>query len=192
MSKLLLHPQADTGMIHSVTPQSAGWAHVGFDLWRLTPGMVAAGDVAGGREAILVVVEGHGRLQAAGQDWGMVGDRLSVFERSAPHCLYLPQGKGWRFEAETGAELAICTAPGSGRYPPARPVCRSEPGHQPCTGMWPRRRGHREGATGRRFPQRGTGCSGRYRGWRTSGYRSPERFPAPASSASWGCPDSRP
>ena len=120
MSKLLLPPQACPGLIQSVTPESAGWTYVGFDLWKLTPGMVAEGRVSMGREAILVVIEGRGRMQAAGQDWGLMGDRLSVFERSAPHCLYLPQGQDWRFEAETGAELAICTAPGAGLYPPAR------------------------------------------------------------------------
>ncbi|MCC7319388.1 MAG: 5-deoxy-glucuronate isomerase [Rubellimicrobium sp.] len=120
MGKLLLHPRGERGLIHQVTPASAGWRHVGFDLWRLDPGEAAQGLVEQGREAILVVVEGKGRLIATGQDWGEMGARLSPFERSAPHALYLPQGAEWRFEAGTGAELAVCTAQGSGKYPPRR------------------------------------------------------------------------
>lgn len=119
MAELLVRPQGQRGRVHHVTPESAGWGFVGFDLWRLAPGAAAAGRLEG-REAILVLVEGRARVQGAGQDWGLMGERLQVFEGTAPHCLYLPPGADWRAEAETAVTLAVCTAPGAGGYPAAR------------------------------------------------------------------------
>jgi len=120
MSKLLLKPEGASGLVHRVTPESAGWGYVGFELWRLAPGERAAGRLDAGREAIVVVVEGIGALTGAGQDWGRVGERLSVFERTPPHCTYLPPGSDWGFAAETAAVVAICTAPGTGGHEAAR------------------------------------------------------------------------
>ena len=37
MSKLKIHPVKDNGRIVQVTPESAGWTHVGFDVWKLKP-----------------------------------------------------------------------------------------------------------------------------------------------------------
>ena len=47
MSKLKIHPTRDTGRIVHVTPESAGWKHVGFDIWKLKPGGVAEGGEPG-------------------------------------------------------------------------------------------------------------------------------------------------
>ena len=120
MSPLLRKPAGTSGLVHDLTPQSAGWRHVGFQLHRLTPGMTAAG-ATGGMEAILVMVEGHARITAAGQDWGLMGDRLDVFERTPPHCLYIPPGQDWQARAETDCTIALCLAPGKGNHP-ARPL----------------------------------------------------------------------
>ena len=38
MSKLLVKPKGNSGRVSHVTPQSAGWTYVGFDLHRLKPG----------------------------------------------------------------------------------------------------------------------------------------------------------
>ena len=46
MSKLKIHPQADEGRIVHVTPESAKWTYVGFDLWKLKPGRAAKGGEA--------------------------------------------------------------------------------------------------------------------------------------------------
>jgi len=43
-----------------------------------------------------------------------------VFERTPPHCTYLPPGSDWAFAAETAAVVAICTAPGAGGHEAAR------------------------------------------------------------------------
>lgn len=119
MADLLIRPQGTRGKVHAVTPESAGWGYVGFSLWRLMAGDRAA-EETGTREAILVVVEGRARVRAAGQDWGEMGERMSVFERTAPHCLYLPPGVDWAVEATTGATVALCTAPSPGGRPAQR------------------------------------------------------------------------
>jgi 5-deoxy-glucuronate isomerase len=116
MTDLLCRPAGPRGKVHAITPLSAGWSYVGFDLWRLAPGEVAQ-DPTGDREAILVLVEGHARLTAAGRDFGTLGGRMSVFERTPPHCLYLPPGVEWRAVAATACTLAVCTAPATGAHP---------------------------------------------------------------------------
>jgi 5-deoxy-glucuronate isomerase len=88
---------------------------VGFTLYRLRPGE-SAGEACGSNEAILVLVEGKAAIQAAGQDFGLMGDRLDVFEKTPPHCLYVPDGSEWSATAETDCTLAVCLAPGKGGH----------------------------------------------------------------------------
>lgn len=115
MSPLLRKPFGTHGKVHEITPHSAGWRYVGFSLYRLRPGDVAA-EATGDREVILVMVEGRAAVTAAGQDWGILGDRMDVFEKTAPHCLYVPNGEDWRAGAETDCTIAVCSAPGRGGH----------------------------------------------------------------------------
>ena len=115
MSQLLKKPFGTHGKVHDVTPQSAGWRHVGFSLYRLRAGEAAA-EATGDREAILVMVEGKAAVTAAGRDWGVLGERKDVFEKTPPHCLYVPNGTEWSVTAETDCVLAVCTAPGKGGH----------------------------------------------------------------------------
>ena len=119
MSRLLVRPTGQTGRVHDITPASAGWGYVGFQLWRLAPGETASGSL-GDREAILVFVEGKGRVTGAGKDWGEMGERMDVFEKTPPHCLYLPDGSDWAVTATSALTLAVCTAPGKGGHAAAR------------------------------------------------------------------------
>ena len=119
MTDLLRKPTGTRGLVHNITPQSAGWTYVGFALHRLAKGDTAAGSTAD-CEAILVLVEGHANITGAGQSWGILGDRMSVFERTPPHCLYLPPGSDWQAIATTDCTLAVCLAPGKGDHPAAR------------------------------------------------------------------------
>lgn len=116
MTELLRKPTGATGQTHAISPQVAGWAYVGFDLWRLAPGETAEA-ATGGREAILVLVEGHAKLSADRADFGPMGDRMTVFDQKPPHCLYVPPGSDWRAVAETDCTLAVCTAPSPGGRP---------------------------------------------------------------------------
>ena len=115
MPDLLRKPFGTHGKVHEITPQSAGWRYVGFSLYRLRAGETAA-EATGGREAILVMVEGRARFEAAGRDWGELGERMSVFEKTPPHCLYVPNGAQWQATAATDCVIAVCSAPGTGGH----------------------------------------------------------------------------
>jgi len=115
MAGLLLRPLGTSGKVHDITPASAGWSYVGFALYRLRPGDVA-GEATGEREVILVMVEGKARITAAGRDFGTLGERMDVFERTPPHSLYVPNGSDWHLVAETDCTVAVCSAPGRGGH----------------------------------------------------------------------------
>lgn len=115
MSHLLKKPFGNHGEVHQITPQSAGWRYVGFSLHHLRADERVS-ESTGEREVIIVMVEGKAALESNGQSWGVLGDRMSVFERTAPHCLYLPNDTTWSAVAETDCVVAICAAPGLGAH----------------------------------------------------------------------------
>jgi 5-deoxy-glucuronate isomerase len=115
MTKLKVSPSGKTGQVIHITPKSAGWTYVGFDLWKLAAGEKAE-DGDAGREACLVFVSGKGRVVADGKDLGELGERLSPFD-GKPWSVYVPAGKSWSVEATSPLELAVCTAPGKGSLP---------------------------------------------------------------------------
>lgn len=121
MHDLLLRPQTPDadGLVQRVTPESAGWGHVGFELYRLKEGQTLSRST-GDREACLVFVGGRGAVQAGDQAWPQVGDRMDVFEDKLPHSVYVPEGTAWSVEAMTEVILAVCTAPGRGGGLPPR------------------------------------------------------------------------
>lgn len=112
---LLVHPHApdDRGLMLDVTPDSAGWTYVGFRVVRLSPGQryEACED---GREACIVVLTGIVDVTAGDVAFARLGGRSSVFE-GPPTSVYVPAGLRHAIVAVTAAELAICTAPGTGR-----------------------------------------------------------------------------
>lgn len=121
MSDLIRSPKGETGKVHDITvknartPLSPDWSYVGFGLYRLLPGQ-SVQEVTGDQEVILVLVEGKARMKAAGQDFGEMGDRMNVFEKTPPHCLYVPNDCDWKAEATTECTLAVCSAPGHGTH----------------------------------------------------------------------------
>ena len=125
MGDLLIRPAAKTGKVHDITvesartPKSPGWGHVGFSLYHLKKGE-SAFEATAEREVILVMVEGKAAIAGAGQNWGILGERMSVFEKTPPHCLYLPNGSQWNATAQTDCVIAVCSAPGKGGHQPRR------------------------------------------------------------------------
>ncbi|MGI9390018.1 MAG: 5-deoxy-glucuronate isomerase [Boseongicola sp.] len=115
MSPLLRKPDSNVGKVHDITPSTANWGYVGFALYRLNTEDTAS-EVTGDREAIIVLIEGRAELTVGDQSFGELGDRLDVFERTPPHCLYVPNGSDWTATATTDCTLAVCTAPGKGGY----------------------------------------------------------------------------
>jgi 5-deoxy-glucuronate isomerase len=115
MPDLLRKPFGTHGKVHQITPQSVGWRYVGFSLYRLRAGETAA-EATGNTEVILVLVEGRAHIRGAGRDWGELGGRMNVFEKTPPHCLYLPNDQDWQTEAVTDCTIAVCSAPGRGGH----------------------------------------------------------------------------
>ena len=113
MSPLLVRPTAPDadGRLVQVTPKSAGWQHVGFDLIRLAATQRFAGCEAD-RETCIVVVTGTAAIVVDGRPLGTVGTRASVFDDAAPGAAYVPAGIAFAVTATTEVELALCTAPG--------------------------------------------------------------------------------
>ncbi|MBR70593.1 MAG: 5-deoxy-glucuronate isomerase [SAR116 cluster bacterium] len=119
MSNLLLQPDlSGDGPIHDVTPASAGWSHVGFGLHDLAAGRSVGSDGTVD-EICLVLLSGSVRIIAGDLDTGMLQGRASVFDKVAPHAVYVPMKTAWRVEAGSDSELAVCRAPGTeGKLPP--------------------------------------------------------------------------
>ena len=117
MPDLLLknHAPDGHGLVHRVTPESAGWGHVGFELYRLGPGQGLEASTRE-REACLVLVGGKARIGAGGRDLGEIGERMGPFEGKKPVAVYVPWRSGYRVEATTDLELAVCSAPGGGNH----------------------------------------------------------------------------
>lgn len=113
MSELRLKRPTD-GHI-AVTPHSAGWTYVGFEIATLEPGRTAH-DNTGDSELCLVFVAGQGRVTVGGKQFGELGGRTSPFD-GPPAAVYVPAHADWRVEATSRLELALCTAPGGGDYP---------------------------------------------------------------------------
>ena len=90
------------GPAPQVTPASAGWRYVGFEVLRLagTKSTVDTGD----REVCVVVVEGTCHVG----DFRDLGGRPDPWS-GPPDAAYLPPGT--RFEIEGEAEVALCFAP---------------------------------------------------------------------------------
>src|SRR5205085_2162605 len=84
-----------------VTPESAGWRYLGFEVRDGSFGR-AADDV----ETVLVPLSGACRIEAAGQSWE-IGGRENVFA-GLPTALYLPRDTS--FSADLEGDVAVCGA----------------------------------------------------------------------------------
>ncbi|GGA02029.1 5-deoxy-glucuronate isomerase [Paenibacillus marchantiophytorum] len=121
--KPLEHPHVE-GSILKITPESAGWKYVGFEIVRLAAGQ-SLSRVTGEQEICLVLLSGKADVQTKEASWSDIGERMNVFEKIPPFSVYVPSDDQYEVAAKTAVELAICSAPGAGGYP-ARLI---EPSH---------------------------------------------------------------
>ncbi len=111
VSPLLAKAAPQGREIVNVTPERAGWTHVGFRAVRLA--MNEAETVqTGSRELCLVVLTGTVEVTVDGETFSHLGTRNSVFDELSPAAVYVPAGKTVSVRAERDAEVALCTAPG--------------------------------------------------------------------------------
>lgn len=114
---LLVKAKREGRDIVRVTPETAGWKHVGFSAHRLEDGESLRVEEAA-REACIVVLCGTVDVVAGQHRWGRIGGRSSVFEDAAPYAVYLPPRTAATITALGAAEIGVCTAPAQGRYAP--------------------------------------------------------------------------
>jgi 5-deoxy-glucuronate isomerase len=114
MGDLIVHPSParDDGTILSVSPESASWEYVGFEVVTLSPGVGAHRDT-GDREACVVVLSGTISVSSPHGDWSHLGGRADPFS-GAPDAAYLPPGTAFSLTADAEAEVALCWAPAPG------------------------------------------------------------------------------
>jgi 5-deoxy-glucuronate isomerase len=106
------------GLLVSITPETAGWSYVGFEVYRLARGQTMALSTEG-REACLVMLSGRADVECGDHKWPAVGSRRTVFE-GPPDAVYVPPGVTLTATcAGDGCELALCWAPATRGVEPA-------------------------------------------------------------------------
>jgi len=80
MTSLLsrVQPINSEGRIQNITPESAGWKYVGFDVFKLKSGQSLSLETAD-REVCLVLVTGKADIKSRDESWDNLGERMSVF-----------------------------------------------------------------------------------------------------------------
>ena len=117
MPKLLVRPEApdQNGRILQITPESAGWKYIGFEVYQLKPGQKLE-QATEDQEVCLVLVSGRATVSTGDQVWENIGERMDVFEKIPPYAVYIPNDSSYVVEATTELELAVCKAPGHGNH----------------------------------------------------------------------------
>lgn len=104
------------GCRQKITPESANWQYVGFEMYQLKAGETLAQDTLD-KEACLVILTGKADISAGAERWQGLGERTSLFENKAPYSVYVPPKDHYEVVAATDLELAICKAPAEGKFP---------------------------------------------------------------------------
>jgi 5-deoxy-glucuronate isomerase len=93
-----------------VTPESASWSYVGFEVYRIAAGARVRREFAG-RETCVVVLGGSCDIRSEAGDWTSIGERATPFD-GPPAGAYLPPGAAFEISARSGAvEIALGHAP---------------------------------------------------------------------------------
>jgi 5-deoxy-glucuronate isomerase len=103
-------PPDSEGRVLAVTPESAGWKYVGFEVRRLAAGRTVAWTSIG-KETCMIVLTGKADVEVGERRFAGLGGRKSVFEDAPPGAVYAPAGSRIRVHAVTEAEIALCSAP---------------------------------------------------------------------------------
>ena len=119
MSDLLVHPSVEPaadGALLRVTPESARWRYVGFEVLELD-GTRPVERETGARELCVVVVNGKAAIKSSDGVWRGLGGRVDPWS-APPDAAYLPPASRFTLEAE--GEVALCWAPAPGGGAPGR------------------------------------------------------------------------
>lgn len=117
MSKLLItsHTPEEDGRIIHITPESAGWTYVGFEVYSIKKGGKIKKETLN-KEICLVILSGKANIETSKKTFNDIGKRMNVFEKIPPFSVYVPNDDSYTVEALTDLELAVCASPGKGTY----------------------------------------------------------------------------
>lgn len=101
------------GLVLSITPQSAGWKYVGFEVYQLEQGSRLTKQTRE-QECCIVLLSGIASITTTDERYEHIGKRMSVFEKIPPYAVYVPNDDEFTIEALTHLEVALCYAPGYG------------------------------------------------------------------------------
>ncbi|MDY4281173.1 MAG: 5-deoxy-glucuronate isomerase [[Pasteurella] mairii] len=120
------HPKAN-GEVQKITPQSANWEYVGFEMYHLQAGQELKFNTEG-TEVCFVLVAGKANISTADQTFEHIGNRATPFERIPPYSVYVPHDHDVNIKADTYLELAVCRAPSPQGTLPVRLITPEEVG----------------------------------------------------------------
>jgi 5-deoxy-glucuronate isomerase len=113
------------GAILRVTPKSAGWRYVGFEVVRLGNGPVVVRDT-GDREVCVVVISGTITVSSGHGTWRDLGGRADPWS-GRPDAAYLPPRTHFELRGDGEAGLCWAPAPSGGADPGILPGEQIEP-----------------------------------------------------------------
>lgn len=116
---LLVRPASvpdDPTLLLSITPESAGWDDISFQVRHLERGM-SWSFATGENELALVNLTGRYGVRSNRGEWTGVGGRKNVFAGGA-HALYLPRHTEFTVTAEEAGDLAVTWVPASTDHAP--------------------------------------------------------------------------
>ncbi|OOF71143.1 5-deoxy-glucuronate isomerase [Rodentibacter caecimuris] len=116
LSKSRKHHPSENGEVQRITPETAKWEYVGFEMYHLKAmqELILATE---NTEACLVMVSGKATVTVAEQTFQKIGNRTTPFEKIPPYAVYIPHGQQIHVMADTELELAVCRAPSQGNLP---------------------------------------------------------------------------
>ncbi|WP_173917536.1 5-deoxy-glucuronate isomerase [Halobacillus sp. Marseille-Q1614] len=117
MSHLIVkpHEKDKEGKVISVSPESAGWEYVGFEVYSLSEGESIYKQTEN-QEICLVLLSGRADVATSKSNFEDIGKRMTVFEKIPPYSVYVPNQDEFTVQALTDVEIAVCLAPGKGSY----------------------------------------------------------------------------
>lgn len=99
----------DPGLVLSITPESAAWTYISFQVRKLASGATRHFET-GENELALVNISGRYTIESDKGAWTGFGGRRSPFE-SAAHALYLPRRTAFTVTAEEAGEFVATWCP---------------------------------------------------------------------------------
>jgi 5-deoxy-glucuronate isomerase len=111
----IVHADKSNSLQTDITPERAGWRMLGFQVRALGAGETFSAQ-SERNEQCLVFLGGDATVKVGGQTWRVRG-RRGVFA-GLPYSAYLPPDVSYSVQAEGNVEVAIGSAPASGKLSP--------------------------------------------------------------------------